>query len=652
MLDQSLLQSHFIGRDGFRWWIGQIPPLESMGKQIEGGGWGNRFKVRIIGYHPYSEAELPNGDLPWAQVLIPTTAGSGAANAATGVQLQPGDIVLGFFLDGDSGQIPVILATFGRTSSVSSKDWVSPFVPFTGFNTKIEKKSDVVQSSENNELTKDFQPTPVAIPPEIAEKAKKVPESFAIGSEVVLANTINNTKVDGIKSEVTNLLKKIKRYLNSAKNYLNKIRQEIRKSVDKIVSLANDFVGQSFNFLYKQLETLFKKGLELLYKKVYAIVLAATGNPAAAHLAGVAAQTAMVVPVKLVEEAIPCVAGLIMNKLEDVVSDLLYDVVENIDRFVSCASDQFIGSFLNDVIDKIEGGLSSVLGGVEKILQFFSNFSVGNILRSSIDALKSIGIALDCNQSGDSFKGMINSWVIGAGSKFQGSEAYQNILDVINIKNSGQDLNDVLNCFTGAITNASAPVVNIFGGGSSGSGATAVPIFGSYVKDDNGILRASVIGIEVTNGGSGYTYPPFIEIVDDANQGYGAVARALINDNGEVSSIYVVSEGENYTPLDIKEYYVTEVIVEFGGSGYSNNDKVIDNFGNEYKTEIVNGSIYNVEPINITDNTNPDNKVNSSVSSIPILSINSESGSGAILRPILGTLEYSGKIKSIINCVV
>ena len=47
MLDQSLLQSHFIGRDGFRWWIGQIPPISSMGKQVEGGGWGNRYKVRI-----------------------------------------------------------------------------------------------------------------------------------------------------------------------------------------------------------------------------------------------------------------------------------------------------------------------------------------------------------------------------------------------------------------------------------------------------------------------------------------------------------------------------------------------------------------------------------------------------------------------------
>ena len=74
MIDESLLKSNFIGRDGFRWWIGQIPPIEDMNGQVDGKGWGNRFKVRIIGYHPYSEAELPNEDLPWAQCLIPTTA--------------------------------------------------------------------------------------------------------------------------------------------------------------------------------------------------------------------------------------------------------------------------------------------------------------------------------------------------------------------------------------------------------------------------------------------------------------------------------------------------------------------------------------------------------------------------------------------------
>ena len=52
MIENNLLKSNFLGRDGFRWWVGQIAPESAQGKQINGAGWGNRAKVRILGYHP------------------------------------------------------------------------------------------------------------------------------------------------------------------------------------------------------------------------------------------------------------------------------------------------------------------------------------------------------------------------------------------------------------------------------------------------------------------------------------------------------------------------------------------------------------------------------------------------------------------------
>ena len=51
-IEESLLKTNFVGRDGFRWWIGQVAPEEAQGTQINGSGWGNRYRVRIMGYHP------------------------------------------------------------------------------------------------------------------------------------------------------------------------------------------------------------------------------------------------------------------------------------------------------------------------------------------------------------------------------------------------------------------------------------------------------------------------------------------------------------------------------------------------------------------------------------------------------------------------
>jgi len=642
MIDESLLKSNFIGRDGFRWWIGQIPPISAMGGQVDGEGWGNRFKVRIIGYHPYSEAELPNEDLPWAQCLIPTTAGSGAANVSTGVQLQPGDTVLGFFLDGDNAQIPVILATFGRSFSVPSTTYQSPFVPFTGYSSKVEPTKTT--QNQTNEIRQDSNPSPVSATQEQADAiSQKVgyqvfSENFAIGNKIPLANTTKNTKIDKIQSIVKNVIRKIR----NLQGDIEKIRQVIRQAADKIVTLCNDLIGGMFNFLingndnFPGLIGLLKQGLDLLYKLVYSQVLAATGNPVAAHLAGVAAQEAMVLPVKALEEAFGCIAGEVIEIMKDLVYDILDSTIGNVERFVNCAADQFAGTLLNSIIGVLEGLFEGPLGAIANLLQFFSDFNVGNILREGIGILSEFGAAFACNQSLDNYKGLVNEWTVGGGPSGSVSTlatslvgTYTNIRDITNTINSGVEA--ITECFTGALQFASPPVINIFGG--RGSGATAIPIFGNLVTNPDGNVTASVIGVQLTNPGSGYTFPPFIEIVDDNDQGYGAVARSIINSNGEIESIYMVSEGENYSVGNIAEFSVLKVLVEEGGSGYDDLTTIItDDLGNEYDYQIVDGRIYQVTPLN------------NIVDSLPKLSIESDNGFGAILRPVVGALKESGNI--------
>jgi hypothetical protein len=109
----SLLEStaNFIGKDGFNWWIGQVE-ADGGAKTEKDELAANRVKVRILGYHNKSKKVLPTTKLPWATVMMPAThpqkGGAGGVH-----QLAKNTWVIGFFMDGSSAQIPIVLGSIG-----------------------------------------------------------------------------------------------------------------------------------------------------------------------------------------------------------------------------------------------------------------------------------------------------------------------------------------------------------------------------------------------------------------------------------------------------------------------------------------------------------------------------------------------------------
>ena len=63
---------------GSRLYFGRVAPIEPQLDQVN-SGWSWRYKVRIFDKHTEDKVVLPDEELPWAQVLLPVTAGSGAA---------------------------------------------------------------------------------------------------------------------------------------------------------------------------------------------------------------------------------------------------------------------------------------------------------------------------------------------------------------------------------------------------------------------------------------------------------------------------------------------------------------------------------------------------------------------------------------------
>ena len=108
------VKTDFTGRDGFNWWVGEVEDILDPSQL-------GRVKVRVLGWYTSNKTdkdgnsahtqELPRELLPWATVLLPTDKPQ-TKNAGTTTELQVGSNVLGFFLDGEEGQLPCVMGAF------------------------------------------------------------------------------------------------------------------------------------------------------------------------------------------------------------------------------------------------------------------------------------------------------------------------------------------------------------------------------------------------------------------------------------------------------------------------------------------------------------------------------------------------------------
>ena len=679
MIEESNLKSNFIGRDGFRWWIGQIPPMESMSEQFDGEGWGNRIKVRIMGYHPLddSKAGLKNEDLPWALIMLGNTDGSGGANYSKSIKIRPGDVVFGFFMDGDDAQNPVIMGLLGNTAEYTKGDYKFPFSPFTGYTTNIPKPDkEVSTANEANESNKTSQQGPINV-----ERGRATglgvaaAGGSAVGKKLTPANTCEDTTLTNIDEILSNLIKDIQ----EKQGKLSEFQDDIDEAAESIKSSLSWLVGEIMKgineFFVGDPDDPTKPGiiptaLNALYASVYSAIVS-TAGPAAANIAATEAIKPFVIPISALEAALICVTNALLEGLVTLIRELLLSMLENIERFVTCIVDQFVGSLLNSVVDRIAGGLSDALGGLSGLLG--GAIDIITVAKDAISFFNSLGGLLDCNQVNTKCDGT-KEWIIGQGPKdaMDINQSFDSIFNVVNT--AGALANDAINTIQGVptdlqqLTGGITDVVDIFNGdsllegrtgdfgkclttypsscgsaqikifGGGGIGGSAIPILGPTVEriiNDTSIGQnvnrtANVIGAVLENAGSGYRFPPFVEITDECGIGYGAKARSTINNEGEITSIYLVSSGENYPTNGETGYGVIDVVVVSPGIAYEEGDEVRDNFGNSYSPTIEDGRIISVSPIN-----------NVEAPDLVSIRIDSETGLGAVLKPILGKIDGS-----------
>jgi hypothetical protein len=90
-----MMRADYAGLNGFIWWVGVVEDRKDPLKL-------GRCKVRIVGWHSADKMSLPTEKLPFAQAMLPL-------NNPHPYAPKESDMVMGFFLDGENAQQPVMM---------------------------------------------------------------------------------------------------------------------------------------------------------------------------------------------------------------------------------------------------------------------------------------------------------------------------------------------------------------------------------------------------------------------------------------------------------------------------------------------------------------------------------------------------------------
>lgn len=96
------MTTRLIGQEGFRWFLGVVEDRDDPLKL-------GRLRVRVYNVHSPKQSRVSTDNLPWAVVMSPVTGANLKRVGQAPVGIQVGTTVVGFFMDGEDGNNPIIL---------------------------------------------------------------------------------------------------------------------------------------------------------------------------------------------------------------------------------------------------------------------------------------------------------------------------------------------------------------------------------------------------------------------------------------------------------------------------------------------------------------------------------------------------------------
>ena len=713
MIEESLLKSGILGKDGFVWWIGRVAKRDTWFRENLGnafsGEQGFRCKVRIIGYHPFDD-KLKEEDLPWAQVMLDAASGN-AANGST-MLLQGGETCVGFFLDGEDAQQPVIIGLLHRNANVkeSTDDELKRKEGETQFkNAPLYTGNKIPSTNRPSSKPKSLPQIPAL--PGTSTVEGTTNKAFCLWSDgpssAAAAFEIKNTKPVRIPSRCSNdLIGGITRIIQDFIAIVNTLEKSIGQFIDpllnEIVDIANTIknIAGQIGGIVKQIINSIRDGIIKCLISLFKKFLGLQKKTDPTHsLTGPVLQKAT----KTLLQQIFCIFEKLIDVMIDFVIKMLENMINGVINPTNCAAEQAVSGILAKLMSMIEEALEPILSGIEWLTGGLGTIS--GILNQASTLATEIYNFIGC----DEIKcNKPSEWISSTSAALQrGSDDWTKQLEGVNVlKGISKDLTQIssgistgglegydyngsnlsglnkiakglggdLSSIEGAIAS-----ISLFGSNNSSFGecnektsnpqtqydlspvpfgykySYCIPPIAVAFGDGNGaqlipiVSNGSIFSVEVIDGGSGYSSPLSIAIIDNSGYGQGAQVDAIVGVGGSITGAIVISGGSGYCPgnynnvgidtniTDVNTLPITgistsvvgnvdSVYIIAPGIGYTSGDTI--SIGTTTISPIItpNGSVVKVKL---------PNNFNQSFARPPIITINTNTGVGAEVIPVM-----------------
>ena len=458
--------------------------------------------------------------------------------------------------------------------------------------------------------------------------------------------TSEMSKINTQLQKFFTVLKGIKKYadlyVNGTINKIQNLTALIRSTSQIIGAVLKILVNRLRDFLIDKI----RAGIEDLIHMILPTVLKSIKNTI----------------IQTVIDNIFCAFKDVISNLANLVGDFLFEMIGKIVNVPFCAAQQFTNALVNNVaaivdqavgpildqINDVLGGVTKIIGNVFQALDYILGFEAFLCAKPNCPEIKKFKASPWGGPSQsqiDDFAGFLSP--PSAGDLIEDATKFIDGIEIFGKPlgdSAGTIPSDITKCDPSAYK-CGPPSIEIFGGGGVGAVAEAV-------VDNIG----RTIGVNLINGGSGYTRPPFVSFVDGCEDtftsGYSVISESgSSGSNGEVIDIILTTtpvapptdgRTEFDPPSDTGQPSGNDFVVCLEGFrildtgiGYTTNDNIIitpDIPGLEATVQMTEfGQI-----VSIQIGTNA-----CGLPGYPDIEINSPTGEGAIIEPILSFTRVS-----------